>query len=48
MKGLEFEYNKEVSERLSAKFALSVSSGEDAKGASMAEVDPKELIFGLD
>ena len=48
IKGIEFEYNKEVSERLSAKFALAVSSGEDDKGASMAEVDPKELIFGLD
>ena len=48
IKGLEFGYNKEVSERLSAKFALSVSSGEDDTGASMAEVDPKELIIGLD
>jgi len=48
IKGIEFEYNKEVSERLSAKFALAVSSGEDDTGASMAEVDPKELIFGLD
>ena len=48
IKGLEFGYNKEVSERLSAKFALAVSSGEDDTGASMAEVDPKELIFGLD
>ena len=32
---------------MSAKLALAVNSGEEEGGASMAEIDPKEFIFGL-
>ena len=48
IEGLEFEYNREISQSLYAKFAVAISSGEDDAGESLAEVDPKEVIIGLD
>ena len=48
IEGIEFEYNREISESLYAKFALAISSGEDDTGEPMAEVDPKEIIIGMD
>ena len=47
IEGIEFEYAREISKRLSAKLAFSVNSGEEEGGASMAEIDPKEFILGL-
>ena len=48
IEGIEFEYNREISQSLYAKFAVAISSGEDDAGESLAEVDPKEVIIGLD
>ena len=48
IEGIEFEYNREISQSLNAKFAIAISSGEDDAGESLAEVDPKEVIIGLD
>ena len=48
IEGIEFEYNREISQSLYAKFAVAISSGEDNAGESLAEVDPKEVIIGLD
>ena len=48
IEGLEFEYNREISQSLYAKFAVAISSGKDDAGESLAEVDPKEVIIGLD
>ena len=48
IEGLEFEYNREISQSLYAKFAVAISSGEDDARESLAEVDPKEVIIGLD
>ena len=48
IEGIEFEYNREISQSLYAKFAVAISSGEDEAGESLAEVDPKEVIIGLD
>ena len=47
IKGIEFGYDHEISERLSTKLAFAVNSGEEEGGASMAEIDPKEFILGL-
>ena len=48
IEGIEFEYSREISQSLYAKFAVAISSGEDDAGESLAEVDPKEVIIGLD
>ena len=48
IEGIEFEYNREISQNLYTKFAVAISSGEDDAGESLAEVDPKEVIIGLD
>ena len=48
IEGIEFEYNRKISQSLYAKFAVAISSGEDDAGESLAEVDPKEVIIGLD
>ena len=48
IEGIEFEYNREISQSLYAKFAVAISSGKDDAGESLAEVDPKEVIIGLD
>ena len=48
IEGIEFEYNREISQSLYAKFAIAISFGEDDAGESLAEVDPKEVIIGLD
>ena len=48
IEGIEFEYSREISQSLYAKFAVAISSGKDDAGESLAEVDPKEVIIGLD
>ena len=48
IEGIEFEYERNISKNFSAKFAGSVSSGNNEEGEDIAEVDPKELIIGLD
>ena len=48
IEGIEFEYDRNISENLNAKFAGSIGSGKNDEGEDIAEVDPKELIVGLD
>ena len=48
IEGLEFEYNREISQSLYAKFAVAISCGEHDAGETLTEVDPKEVIIGLD
>ena len=48
--GLEFSYNKELSDNLSLKTALAMANGkeiEEGEEVPMIEIDPKELILGL-
>ena len=49
--GLEFSYNKELSDNLSIKAAFAMGNGEEIEGGKrtpMIEIDPNELILGLD
>jgi len=49
--GLEFNYNKELSDNLSIKAAFAMGNGEEIEGGKrtpMIEIDPNELILGLD
>jgi len=48
IEGIEFEYERKISENLNAKFAGSIGSGKNDEGEDIAEVDPKEVIIGLD
>ena len=49
--GLEFSYNKELSDNLSIKAAFAMGNGEEIEGGKrtpMIEIDPNELILGID
>tara|TARA_B100000686_G_scaffold32725_1_gene34277 strand:+ start:57146 stop:59338 length:2193 start_codon:yes stop_codon:yes gene_type:complete len=51
IEGLEFSYKKDLSNNLSIKSAFALSKGdqiEEGKRSPMIEIDPKELILGLD
>ena len=48
IEGIEFEYGRNISENLKAKFAGSIGSGKNEEGEDIAEIDPKEVIIGLD
>ena len=48
--GLEFSYNKELSDNLSLKTALAMANGKEiaeGKEVPLIEVDPREFILGL-
>ena len=50
IRGIEFDYERSLTEQLSLKLAIAISSGDLFEGNEkhpLPEVDPKELIFGL-
>ena len=50
IRGIEFDYERSLTEQLSLKLALAISSGDLFEGNEkypLPEIDPKELILGL-
>jgi len=50
IKGIEFDYERNLTDQLSLKLALALSSGDLFEGVEkhpLPEIDPKELIVGL-
>ena len=50
IRGIEFDYERSLTEQLSLKLALAISSGDLFEGNRkypLPEIDPKELILGL-